>query len=316
MIKELENLRSKGKWTTHLGCLGGCLDYLKRGVSDAWLFGTTGHAFILNIPDGVQASGPTAWNTQKMLSLVSNLGGKIETISQWKPQTKDFTKVQEEVWNLVRRSIDAGNPCYLFGFGIHDYFVIYGYDDTGYYCSGPGCDRGTGPIPWQTLGDNDVPWIDLHAVSPVLVAEDTKTVKDALEFVLEFSKTPNKWLWTNYKSGLAAYDSWIQSLADGKANTYGIAYNTVVWSECRELGAQFLREAGRRLSGAAVKPIEEAAEHYEVVARQLRTLSKLFPMPGQAEDKELRKKAVTLLQNARDAEAYGLASLEKVVAAL
>ena len=317
MIKELENLRGKNKWTTHLGCLGGCLDYLKRGVSDAWLFGATGHAFILNIPDGVQASGPTAWDTQKMLSLVSNLGGKIKTISQWKHQTKDFAKVQEEAWNLVRQSIDAGNPCYSFGFVIHDYFVIYGYDDTGYYYSGPGCDRDTGSVPWQELGDNDVPWIDLHAVSPVPVADDTKTVKDALEFALEFSKYPNKWLWESCKSGLVGYDSWIQSLADGKANTYGVSYNTVVWLECRELGVQFLREASRRLGGAAVKPLEEAAEHYETVSRQLRALTKLYPMPGGlVEDKELRKKAVTLLRNARDAEAYGLASLEKVVSAL
>jgi len=29
-----------------------------------------------------------------------------------------------------------------------------------------------------------------------------------------------------------------------------------------------LREAGRRLSGATIKPLEEATEHHEVVARQ------------------------------------------------
>ena len=108
MTKELENLHGKNKWTTHLGCLGGYLDYLKQGVSDAWLFGATGHAFFLNIPDGVDASGPTAWNNQKILSLASNLGGKIETISQWKQDGVDFPKVQEDAWNLVRKSIDVG----------------------------------------------------------------------------------------------------------------------------------------------------------------------------------------------------------------
>jgi len=53
MKKELENLRWKNHWITHLGCLGGCLDYIKRGVSDAWLFGVTGHAFLLNMGEGV-----------------------------------------------------------------------------------------------------------------------------------------------------------------------------------------------------------------------------------------------------------------------
>jgi len=74
---------------------------------------------------------------------------------------------------------------------------------------------------------------------------------------------------------------------------------------------------GRAFVSGAVKPLEEAAEHYEAVSRQLRALTKLYPMPGGLlEDKELRKKAVTLLRNARDAEAYGLAYLEKVVSAL
>jgi hypothetical protein len=52
MVKQLENLRWKSKWTTHLGCIKGCLDYLKKDVSDAWLFGTTGHAFLINILEG------------------------------------------------------------------------------------------------------------------------------------------------------------------------------------------------------------------------------------------------------------------------
>jgi len=143
-------------------------------------------------------------------------------------------------------------------------------------------------------------------------------VKDALEFALEFSKTPNEWVLSNYKSGMAGYDSWIQSVADGKANPLGMSFNAVAWYECRGLGVQFLREAAKRLDGAAVKPLEEAAEHYEAVSRQLQMITKLFPHPGveQTEDKQLKKKAVTLLQNARDAEEYGLASLEKVVAAL
>lgn len=51
--KELENLHGKNRWVSHLGCLAGCLEYLKRGVSDGWLYGATGHAFILNILDGV-----------------------------------------------------------------------------------------------------------------------------------------------------------------------------------------------------------------------------------------------------------------------
>ncbi len=50
-MKKLENLRWKNRWTSHLGCIKGCLDYLNLDVTDAWLFGATGHAFIINVAD-------------------------------------------------------------------------------------------------------------------------------------------------------------------------------------------------------------------------------------------------------------------------
>ena len=76
-MKQLENLRWKPKWTTHMGCIKGCLDYLGIDMSDAWLFGGTGHAFVINIPDGVCPSGPTAWQTQILFKLGANLVGSL-----------------------------------------------------------------------------------------------------------------------------------------------------------------------------------------------------------------------------------------------
>ncbi len=51
MSKKLENLRWRSRWTSHLGCVKGCLDYLNIDISDAWLYGATGHAFIINVAD-------------------------------------------------------------------------------------------------------------------------------------------------------------------------------------------------------------------------------------------------------------------------
>ncbi len=253
-----------------------------------------------------------------MVSLVGNLGGRIDTFSKSKQESKDFKKDQEEIWNIVRKAIDAGHPCYTFGFGVPEYYVIYGYDDTGYYASGSGCDRGAGPIAWNVLGDNEIGWIDLHTVSPVPAADDKKIVKDALEFALDFAQNPGKWTFPQYKTGLAGYDIWIEALTEVQDNPLGAAFNAVAWYECRELGAQFLREASGRLNGATAKPLGEAIEHYEAVARQLKALTQIFPLPGAArmEDKQKRKKGITHLQNARDAEEYGLAALEKVAVAL
>ncbi len=49
MAKKLENLRWKPLNVTHLGCIKGCLNYLDLDVTDAWLYGSTGHAFIINM---------------------------------------------------------------------------------------------------------------------------------------------------------------------------------------------------------------------------------------------------------------------------
>ena len=48
-MKKLEHLRWKPRNVSHLGCIKGCLNYLGMEVSDAWLYGATGHAFVINI---------------------------------------------------------------------------------------------------------------------------------------------------------------------------------------------------------------------------------------------------------------------------
>ena len=53
MEKKIEELRWKPKWVTHMGCIKGCLDYLELKISDAWLYGATGHAFVINLHDEV-----------------------------------------------------------------------------------------------------------------------------------------------------------------------------------------------------------------------------------------------------------------------
>ena len=43
-MKKLENCQWKPRWVSHLGCIKGCLDYLGIDLSDAWLYGATGHS--------------------------------------------------------------------------------------------------------------------------------------------------------------------------------------------------------------------------------------------------------------------------------
>ncbi|MFH1741861.1 MAG: hypothetical protein ABIH23_22890 [bacterium] len=316
---ELENLRWKPMWTSHLGCLKGCLDYLKIDVSEAWLFGATGHAFILNIHEVVCPSGPTAWRTEKLRELAGNIGCEIDRVCGHKSQT-DFAQKQELAWEKAREAIDAGLPCYGWGLEIPEYYVVYGYDDLGYYYSGPSCDTGKGLRPWQELGDTEIGVVEMCVVKPGEPATDNQTVKEALEFVLEHATSPKQWIFPKYKAGLAGYDLWIHALEAGKAHGMGMAYNAAVWSECRRFGCSFLCEAIKRLSKDLRPLFGQAMQHYDAVTDILEYIADAFPFEGRDlnrdQDADLRRTAAEYLTDARNAEAAGLEVLERIVTEL
>jgi hypothetical protein len=316
--KELENLRWRPRWVSHLGCVGGCLDYLGMDVSDAWLFGATGHAFILNIHDVVCPSGPTAWNTEMLRVLGKNIGYETRGLTASRGDA-DFDEKRELIWENTKLALDNGLPTYGWELDAPEYYVICGYDDVGYYYSGPPCEGVAGPKPVRELGETDIGVLEMYSIIKGEAADDRATIRDALAFALAFAGSPAKWVWPKYKAGLAAFDKWIKALEDGTANAHGAAYNAQVWRECREFAAAFLKEAKERL-GEPAGPFDEAAGHYEAVAANLKKVAELFPFfereEGHVKDKERCAEAADALRAAREAEAGGFEALAKVAGAL
>ena len=321
MEKKLENLRWKPMWVSHLGCIKGCLDYLNIDVSDAWLFGATGHAFIINIHDVVCPSGPTAWNTELLFRLAKNIGYTIDGVFGHKSKS-DFAEKQKLAWEKTKQAIDEGLPCYGWELEVPEYYVVYGYDDEGYYFSGPLCDEGKGPKPWRELGDTEIGVLEMYIAKPEQAPDDVTAVKEAFRLVLEHSKSPEKWIFPKYKAGLAGFDNWMAALEAGKADGLGVAYNAVVWSECRGFAVQFLKETKERLGGELGTLFDEAIEHYRVVAENLESVCKIFPFRGpdtkgdEVKDPERVKKALEHLRDAKKADESGLRSLEKILGEL
>lgn len=316
MEKKLDGLRWKCMWVTHLGCIKGCLDYLKIDVSDAWLFGATGHAFIINIHEIVCPSGPTAWNTEMLFKLGNNIGYNINGVCGFKSEN-DFTEKQKLTWENTKKSIDNGIPCYGWELDIPEYYVVYGYNDVGYYFSGPQCDSGKGHKPWNELGKSEIGVLEMHSVRPSKPADDIKTIKDAFEFVLEHSKSPSKWIFPKYKSGLAGYDSWIKALETDSAHNFGMAYNSAVWSECRQFAVKFLQEAKSRLNAKFQSSFDEVIKHYKAVAENLKIVADTFPFlgmkPEHIKDNTRIQMAIKCLKLARNAEESGLKVIEKIL---
>ncbi|TMV45909.1 hypothetical protein FE783_27595 [Paenibacillus mesophilus] len=137
MSVKLGKLQWRPFWASHIGALKGCLDYLGIRMSDAWLAGGIGHAFVLNVNANVSAAGPTAWNTEMMRLLGHNLGYNVTGISAWKHDPEFGTK-QKLAWETAKRALDQGLPCYGWELGIAEYYAINGYNQYGYYYSGIG----------------------------------------------------------------------------------------------------------------------------------------------------------------------------------
>lgn len=323
MEKKLEYLKWKPRWVSHLGCIKGCLDYLDMEVSDAWLFGATGHAFIINMHEVVCPSGPTAWMTEMLFKLGRNIGYEIDGVFSNKNKP-DFEEVRKKAWGHAKNAIDQGIPCYGWELYIPEYYVINSYNDTGYFYSGPipafSKTPKPWPKPWQELGASDIGVIEVYSVRPCKPADENNTVKQAFEFALEHAKSPEKWTFPKYKAGLDGFDLWIKALNTNTANGFGMTYNAEVWYECRHFAVEFLKEAKQRLDSKLGPLFDEAIKQYDIVARNLKKVEELFPFvtqkPGHIKDENRRRKAVDCLKVARTAEESGLKVLERIVKAL
>jgi hypothetical protein len=295
-------------------------------VSEPWLYGGTGHAFVINLHEQVCPSGPTAWKTEKIFELGRNLGYRLDGVFGFKHQD-DFADLQRRAWGHAQEAIDEGRPCYGWELEIPEFYVVYGYDGgedgiAGYYYSGPDCDEGKGPKPWQELGDTGIGALELYSVGPGEAADDATTIKEALTFALEHASSPEKWIFEHYRAGVEGFDNWIEALQKGEALDMGVRYNAGVWLECRKNAVEFLAEAKERLPGQADAPFDEARAQYEVVAGELAEVAAIYPWMDSASDEEVlpvddrSQAAVESLKVAREAEAAGLVALEKIVAAL
>ncbi|MBN1506656.1 MAG: hypothetical protein JW955_07410 [Sedimentisphaerales bacterium] len=317
--KTLDNLCWVPRWASHVGCIKGCLNFLGADISDAWLFGATGHAFVINIAKGLCPSGPTDWNTERFLELGRNVGYAVKSVDEWCPKKDDtLARIQQKAWDYVRNCIDEGTPCYGWELVHPDYFVIYGYDKTGYYVSGPGCDGGAGPIPWQRLGTSEIGVVLVAGVRPTEPADARRTVRDALAYALDVGHNRRKW--TDGAGGLAGYDSWIETMEAGKAGRFGLGYNAAVWAESRRFAVEFLQEARERLGDDLGPLFDRAIAQYETVARSLKVVSEAFPFQ-QCNDQPVKADAhalaaVKVLKQARDAEASGLDILAELLVRL
>jgi len=312
----LEGLKWSPKWVTHMGCIKGCLNYLGVEVTDSWLYGGSGHALIINMAHDTCPSGPTAWKTMDLFRLGRNIGYRIDGVFAHKSMP-DFNEKRKKAWEYVKAEIDKGHPCYGWELEGAEFYVINGYDNVGYYYNGTICDERAGQKHWEDVGDTGIGIVEFYSVEKGTASEDLKTVKDVLEFALDHAKNWEKYTWANYRTGLGAYDNWINALETRVAVVGGMGYNSAVWNECRGYAVEFLGEAKERIDKETAL-FDEAIAHYKKVSENLKQVTEVNPFEGpdfetKVTDENKIKESIEALKRARTNEEKGLKSLEKLV---
>jgi hypothetical protein len=317
-VKILDGLQYPRRLTIFLACLEGAAQYLKIDVSPGWLYGGTGHAFVMCLGEDLCPSGSHCWRQEPLHRLCEGLPLRFRGVAS----PRATPEVVEKAWTHVRKSIDLGRPC----FGWHyEWILIKGYDAEGYLYA----DGVAGPRDWRDFGARAIGFLEMYSVEPGQPSADTKAIREALAFAVAWAENPSKWTMKGYYGGAAAYDAWIRGMTSGKANAFGLAYHAKIWSECRGFAVEFLKEADIRTKGRYAGLLKEAVDRYAVVSASLSEVSRLWPFPDEGDskakekvlkartlDRETRDRIVAELEKAKEAEAAGVDAIRKIVPAL
>lgn len=315
MGKQLDGLKYEFTWAMMLSCAKGCLNYWKRDVSLPWLFGCTGHAFVINIHEVVCPSSPTAWHYGPVISeLPPNIGYSLTGVHGMAHLGHDMDAKRAEAWDFVRRNIDEDVPCYGWELEYPDFYLINGYDDAGYtYVPHEG--GAAAHKPWGELGDSEIGMLEVNALRLCDPKPDAIAVREGLRFALHVATNPPGVIFDKYASGVKAFEVWAEALETGRANRFGQGYNAGFWADCRAQGVDFLAEAKARITGVADALFDEAAEQFTVVRDKLKAVSAMHPlnMDDYGEATVTSPEAAALIREAGKAEGEGLSILQRIV---
>jgi RNA polymerase sigma factor (sigma-70 family) len=309
----IENLKWVHRWLTHLGCLEGCARYLGLDVSPSWLSGGAGYAFAMRVHAELCPAGIIAWAPPA--ELARNVGFETELLA---PGDDEVSEQQRIVWGAANKALEQGMPCIGFAMEAWQSYIIYGYDEDGYFYEP--VRTGDGRFPRQKMGV-EVPCV-MTFIKRTDQQDDVSVVREALSFAVRYSMNPDiapGWGGApeEFVGGLDAYSQWISAIESGRADAHGLGFNAQVYAELRHLAVGFLREAATRLGTPTA--FGDAILQYESVAASLEAVARLYPLPAEPEtvnDDDRRREAIALLQCTRSAEQGGVEKLQHLLGVL
>ncbi len=268
--KIIPNLKMYPFETTMMGVLRGVASYFGIAASDAWLFGGSGHAFLINIHEQLCPSGPYCWKYNRFYELLRNLGISMKDLGSFTSESTPDERAKIE--EVLKKNIDAETPCSLLNM---ENQIISGYNDTHFIVKKPWPKADLPFTPetltfqsWKELGEEV--HVNFFAFEKVECADDKAIVKESLNYAVDLTRTPEKYrLAKQYYIGFEAYDTWIKAIRSGHGASHGNWWNGTVWGECRKMASNYFSEIARKLQGKTSEKAAELSSPYEKIGKLL-----------------------------------------------
>lgn len=291
--------------STLFGVIRGVAAYYGLPYTDAFLYGASGHAFLMNIHTTICPSGPYCWNMEPFGPLLANLGLVMTDLGFYHAGSTPAERAALEA--RLKAKLDAGQPCSLLNM---EHQLITGYDDTGFLAAKPwpGMDFPPAHLTFgswtEIASDCHITFFAFTRCAPVA---DITAVAAGLRYGADLYQHPERHSGGDYAVGAGAYRNWISALESGQnVDSHGNWWNATVWSECRQYAAAFLDEV------VAAYPAVATTAH--ALAADYRAISAAIRQVGDKDTANASK--VALLQAAAVTEASCAAQLDDLAASL
>lgn len=245
-------------------------------------------------------------------------------------------RIEEAVLPFIRKYLDMGKPVLYFDTmvsrpHIHDWSMIYGYDDAErlIYLTDPMRPEGKA-IRYEDVTDNPVRFLTgidgsmkkSTEVQPsrewVLQQQAVRNIRFAVEYARKGCSYQPMTSYLTYTSGLSAYDRWIGHLRHESIapNRYGHGQLAAVYAETKRCAALYLRSVP--LDGEAMRLTLLASEAFEQAADTMQDLSEYVPFIRTSEvlAPEMRERSAAYLEQAKEFEAAAIGYLERAISTM
>lgn len=244
-------------WMSYVGAVQGVLDAAGMGPWEYWrLMGGTGMAFHLVMHETCCISSVTMYDWRHTHLAALDQIGVLSEVHQALPGSPTYDAACRRAVVRIKQSIDEGIGVVLWGVDTGEFGVVYGYDDEDGVLLTSGCYGPKGnPILYENVGRSfpGAPILHCQVILERVPVDERQTARSSLQYYVDLM-TRTSPIAPGYRTGLGAYDNWIQGLQTEGFSQEGCRYATFVYAEARQCAARYvehLAEADSALAPAA-----------------------------------------------------------------